>query len=263
MLKMAVRNFGGALHLGRRNRYRDPATQADALADAIATGAHVLLLQEVTGGGPPFDVPAGWRFHQPYSKADRGAASVVVVAGGVGADPTWRPEHPVLDAFGAYLDFGLLNAPALAGEVVLASVHASRWQPHQWATTGRPDPMPRGVRRPWPSDVILDALIDVLAGREAVLAGDWNEDLDYPAPGDRAAAAFEQRARDAGLVEAVSSTFKGKVRTNFADGTTKAYQNDKVFLTPRLAAQLRSVAVWHEPGARLGDHAGLTVTIDI
>ena len=121
--------------------------------------------------------------------------------------------------------------------------------------------MPQGLRRPWPSDAILDSLLQALEGRPAVLAGDWNEDLDFPGPGDPQSAAFRQRAVDAGLVEAVSTTFRGKVRTNLMHQTKNSYQNDQVFLTADLATRLRSVSVWCEPGARLSDHAGITVTI--
>ena len=94
-----------------------------------------------------------------------------------------------------------------------------------------------------------------------MLAGDWNEDPDYPYPADPGAGAFLQRAADAGFVEAVSTTFKGKVRTNFAHQTQKSYQNDRVFLTAALAGRLRAVSVWQEPDARLSDHAGITVAL--
>ncbi len=129
----------------------------------------------------------------------------------------------MLDAFGAYLDFGLLHDPD--GDVALVSVHATRWQPETWAATGSSAPIPQGLRRPWPSDAILDSLLQALESRPAVLAGDWNEDLDFPGPGDPQAAAFRQRAVDAGLVEAVSSTFRGKVRTNLMHQTKNPYQN--------------------------------------
>jgi len=257
MLKLAVRNLGGALHRG--NRYRHRAVQAESLADVIATGAHVLLLQEVTGIGQPFEVPPGWRFRQPLSKAEQGAASVVVAADGIAIDLSWRPEHPVLDAFGAYLDFGLLHDAD--GDIALVSVHATSWRPELWAATGIGPSMPHGHFRPWPSDVILDFLLEVLEDRPAVLAGDWNEDLDYPGPGDPEAAAFRQRAATAGFVEAVSTSFKGKVRTNFMPQTKNQYQNDQVFLSAGLAARLRSVSIWCEPDARLSDHAGITVTL--
>lgn len=261
MLRIAVRNHGGAWHPHTSNPYRAPEHQSAAFADTAATGAEVLLLQEVTGGGPAFAVPTGWRFDQPFSKADRGGASVVVVVEGRDADLTWRPDHPVLRAFGAYLDFALLRAGGL--EVVLASVHVpTKWYPEHWKGAGRQGPMPSGPR-PWPSDVILDGLIEAIGTSEAVVAGDWNEDVDWPGAADADAAAFLQRAQDAGWLEAVSSTFKGKVRTNFAVRTVKPYQNDKVFLTPELARRLRSVAVWHEPDSRVSDHAGLLVTLDL
>jgi hypothetical protein len=256
-LKVAVRNLGGAYYPG--NRYRTRELQAAALADAIGTGAGVLLLQEVTGCGSPFEAPPGWQFHQPYSRADRGAASVVMAADGVAVDLTWQPPHPLLEAYAAYLDFGMLLEPP--GPIMLASVHATRWFENTWAATGRPEPMPEGSQRPWPSDAILDALIEVTGGHSAILAGDWNEDPDYPRPGDPGAAAFQQRAVDAGLVEAIGHTFGGRVRTNFSARTKAAYQNDRVFLTSDLAERLRSVAVWHEPGARLSDHAGVLITL--
>jgi endonuclease/exonuclease/phosphatase family metal-dependent hydrolase len=256
MLKLAVRNLGGALHPG--NRYRNRQLQAEALADAMMTGAEVLLLQEVTGVGRPFEVPPGWHFDQPYSKADRGGASVVIATQRTDIDLTWRPAHRVLDAFGAYLDFGLLHEGD--GDIALVSVHATGWRPELWVATGSTDAMPGALLRPWPSDVLLDTLVEVLGDRPAVLAGDWNEDPDYPHQDDKGAAAFQQRAADAGFVEAVSATFKGKVRTNFSHQTQKSYQNDRVFVTESLAPRLRSVSVWHELHAPLSDHAGITVT---
>ncbi len=182
----------------------------------------------------------------------------MVAADGIDIDLSWRPAHPELHAFGAYLDFGLLHDAE--GDVGLVSVHATSWRPESWEATGSGEAMPRGLVRPWPSDGILNALIEVLEGRHAVLAGDWNEDLDYPGPGDPDAASFRQRASHAGLVEVVSTTFKGKVRTNFSHQTKTAYQNDQVFVTADLAARVRSVAVWSEPAARLSDHAGIAVT---
>jgi hypothetical protein len=256
MLRLAVRNLGGALHGG--NRYRNREFQAEALADVMMTGAQVLLLQEVTGAGSPFEVPPGWRFHQPYSQADHGGASVVIAADGTDIDLSWRPAHPVLEACGAYLDSGLLYDTE--GDIALVSVHATGWRPELWAATGSKETMPHGLYRPWPSDIILDTLIEVLGNQPAVLAGDWNEDPDYPHPGDPHAAAFQERAVSAGFVEAVSTTFEGKVRTNFSHRTQKSYQNDRVFMSASLAAKLRSVSVWHEPRARLTDHAGITVT---
>ena len=129
-----------------------------------------------------------------------------------------------------------------------------------WAATGNREAMPHGPRRPWPSDVLLDTLISLLGDRPAVLAGDWNEDPDYPHPGDTFAAAFQQRAADAGMIEAISSVFQGKLRTNFSHRAEKSYQNDRVFVTAGLASRLRSVSVWQEPQARLSDHAGIAVT---
>lgn len=141
VLTLAVRNLGGALHGG--NRYRNRDVQAAALSDVIARGAQILLLQEVTGAGSPFEVPPGWRVHQPYSKADRGGASVVVVAEDIDVDLAWRPRHPVLDAFGAYLDFGLLHDGG--GDVALVSVHATGWRPEAWAATGSSAPCLRAA----------------------------------------------------------------------------------------------------------------------
>lgn len=112
----------------------------------------------------------------------------MIAADGIDIDLTWRPAHRVVEALGAYLDFGLLHDAY--GNIALVSVHATSWRPELWAATGSSGPMPHGLFRPWPSDVILDVLLEVLEEWPAVLAGDWNEDPDYPNTGDPSAAAF-------------------------------------------------------------------------
>lgn len=76
--------------------------------------------------------------------------------------------------------------------------------------------MPCGNARPWPSDAILNALIEVLGSRPGITAGDWNEAPNYPAEADPQTRAWFERAESAGWVEAVSTAFGGPVRTNFA-----------------------------------------------
>lgn len=255
-LRIAIRNLAGAAYPA--NRYRRADTQRAGIDTVLATRADILLLQEATGVGKPFALPEGWRM-QPASALDRGSGSVVAAASHVPIDLSWRPSHRLLDAFGAYLDFGLLDLGGL--EVCLASVHATAWRDEQWAATGRADALPRGNDRPWTSDAILDALVEAVSGREAILAGDWNEATNYPVEGDPGATAWFERARSAGLVEAIATTFGGPVRTNFVSAVKKSYQNDHVFLTSGLSARLRHVAVWNEPGSPVSDHAGIVVVL--
>lgn len=143
---ITVRNMAGAFYPG--NPYRNLRTQEAGQDAVLATGAHFLLLQEATGVGKPFCLPKGWQL-SPASALDRGSGSVVAAAGGVGADVTWRPRHPLLDAFGAYLDFGLMQFDG--EDVVIASVHAGGWQDNTWAATGAAAPCaPTSAGRPRP-----------------------------------------------------------------------------------------------------------------
>ena len=173
-MKIAVRNLGGAFYTG--NAYRNAATQAvswDALFD---TSAEILLVQEATGCGSPLVVPDDW-IASPASALDRGAGSVVVAARQLAVDVEWRPRHAVLDACEAYLDFALWQA--FGSEIALVSVHVPPSnRPEIWAAAGRA--APAGKQRPWPSDLVLDALLEALEGRPAILAGDWNEAPNYP-----------------------------------------------------------------------------------
>src|SRR5690348_13874065 len=106
-MKIAVRNVGGASYAG--NPYRNAATQDASWAALLATGAELVLVQEATGVGHPLAMPDEWRA-SPASPLDRGSGSVVAAAARVDVDLVWRPQHPVIDAFGAYLDFALLRA---------------------------------------------------------------------------------------------------------------------------------------------------------
>ena len=256
LLRVAVRNVAGASYPG--NRYRTAAVQEAGFESVLSTGADVLVLQEATGVGRPFGVPTGWRA-LPASPLDRGCGSVIVAADHVDIDLAWRPRHPVLDAFGAYLDFGLLHLEGT--DIAVVSVHATRWQDAQWAATGAAGPTPTSSDRPWSSDVLLDTLLAVLGDQQAILAGDWNEAPNFPTEGDPGTAAWFGRARAAGLVEAVGTTFGGPIRTNFCASTKASYQNDHVFLTSGVAGRLRSVCVWNEPDARVSDHAGIIITL--
>lgn len=256
-LTVAVRNLGGAFYPG--NRYRDRAVQERSWDSLIAMEADLCLAQEATGVGTPFVAPAGWRA-QPYTPLDRGSGSVVAIASHVDADLTWRPEHPVLDAFGAYLDFALVRA--LDESIAIVSVHVPPClRESVWLAAGNTLPVPSGMRRPWSSDLMLDALHEALDGRPAILAGDWNEAPNWPSLDDPGTIEWFARGRRQGLVEVVSDAFGGPVRTNFARGTKNSYQNDHVFVTTKLAEQVRSVAVWNEPGRTVSDHAGIVVTL--
>jgi endonuclease/exonuclease/phosphatase family metal-dependent hydrolase len=256
-MKIAVRNVAGAFYPS--NRYRTSAVQSASWDALLATGAEILLVQEATGVGTPLVLPEGWDAH-PASPLDRGAGSVVAAAAHLDVDLQWRPEHPLLDALGAYLDFGVLRGHG--DDIALVSVHAPGWRPETWAATGLGIPQPTGLHRPWPSDLILDALVSLLDGRPAILAGDWNEATNYPQDDDEYAAAFFNRARNAGLVEVVSDTFGGPVRTNFTRQAKRSYQNDHVFITMALAERVRSVCVWNEPRMALSDHAGIVISLD-
>jgi hypothetical protein len=256
-VKIAIRNVGGAFYPS--NPYRNAATQTASWATLLATGADILMLQEATGVGKPLTMPDGWRA-SPASALDRGAGSVVAAASQVDGDLEWRPSHPVIDAFGAYLDFGLLRA--YDEEIAFVSVHATSWRPEVWAAAGHTTPSPTGLERPWPSDLLLDTLLTVVSGRQAILAGDWNEAPNYPMEGDQGTMEWFDRARRAGLIEVLSLAFGGPVRTNFARSTKHSYQNDHVFMTGSIAKRVRSVAVWNEPHATLSDHAGIVVTLE-
>ena len=254
-MKVAVRNVGGAAY--GANPYRNREAQAATWRSLLATGADIVLAQEATGVNEPFLPPVGWRAN-PASRLDRGAGSVVAVAEHVDADLSWRPAHQALDAFDAYLDFALVQAVGM--QVAVASVHVpTLWQPDHWASSGIVGKMPSSLR-PWTSDVILDSLISVLDGREAIMAGDWNEALNYPGDDDPDAAAFFARAAAAGYVEVVNKTFGGPVRTNFARVAKRSYQNDHVFVTSGIAACLEQVAVFNEPAPGCSDHAGIVAT---
>lgn len=257
-MKIAVRNLAGARYPG--NPYRASETQTQSLSDAIGTGADILLLQEVAGLGNGFRVPPGWHASPNNPSTDWG--SVIVVRDGLDVDLSWRPDHPVLDAFGSYLDFALL-AGGDAGQLALVSVHAPPgWSDSTWAATGFPGPTTAGMRRPWTSDVLLDVLVEAVGDHPAVLAGDWNEAPNYPTETTAGTVEFFARAKRHGLVEAVDTAFAGPVRTNFTSATRRAYQNDHVFLKGTIQDRLRSVAVWNEIEPRLSDHAGMLVTFD-
>lgn len=109
VMRMAVRNLGGASYAG--SRYRSVEAQQRGLNSVIDTSAKVVLLQEVVRLGDAVRFPSGWRTapSQP-EKSDWG--SVVAVADDVGADLSWRPSHPVLDACGSYLDSRFSNSAA-------------------------------------------------------------------------------------------------------------------------------------------------------
>jgi len=79
-------------------------------------------------------------------------------------------------------------------EIALVSVHVPPSnRPEIWAAAGKA--VPAGKQRPWPSDLVLDALLEVLEGRPAILAGDWNEAPNYPSENDVATAEWFDRAR--------------------------------------------------------------------
>ncbi len=204
-------------------------------------------------------MPEGWRSAAVPESSDW--VSAVAVGENVAAHLAWRPSHPLLDAVGSYLDFAILEPPAL-GEIVLVSVHVpTRWQAAHWASLRRVESMPTGLKRPWPSDELLDALGSVLEGREAIIAGDWNEAPGYPAPDDPGTSAFFSRAGDLGWREVVSEAFGGVVRTAFTNNA--AYQNDHVFVTPGVWPHVERCFVFAEPNRASSDHAGIAVDLDI
>lgn len=252
-MRIAVRNIGGARYPG--NRYRSSATHAGSWEALVATGADVVLAQEaILVDGVPV-IPGGWR----VGRGDRPGTSwgsVVAARYDLDLDLAWRPVHPVLDELGTYLDFAILRGGK--EDVVLVSVHVSTaWSNGLWRVAGHEDSPPTGRTRPWPSNLVLETLVEVLDGRPAILAGDWNESPNWPSADDRDTAAWFQRAADVGLVEVLGLTFGGVVRTNFVRNTKRAYQNDHVFVTAGLVDRVRSVGVWHEPGSPLADHAGI------
>ena len=250
----ANRNLGGMPYPA--NRYYSPAIQDAAWASLIRTCPEIITAQEATGFGRPFEPPAGWRA-KPFHPLDRIGGSVVAVADAVDADLDWRPSHPVIDTFGAYLDFTLVELWNL--EVAVVSLHVPpKWYPHHWEGCGLPGPIPTG--RPWTCDVILDTLIEVLAGRPTILAGDHNEALNFPCDGDPAAIAYFARAEAAGYVEVVNTTFRGPVRTVFTPRTVRSYQNDHVHVSADLVSRVEEVTVFNEPNPGRSDHAGIIVT---
>lgn len=257
-MKIATRNLAGAKYAG--NRFRSADAQARSLDDAISTGADVLLLQEVARLGSDLQAPPGWNAQPASPSSDWG--SVVYVRDGFDVDLSWRPDHPVIEAFGSYLDFARLT-DSTSGELALISVHAPPgWSVSTWAATENSGPMPdRG--RPWTSDVLLDVLVEAVGDRSAVLAGDWNEAPNYPSETAAGTVEFFARAKRHGLIEAVDNAFDGPVRTNFTSSARTAYQNDHVFLKGTIQDRLRSVAVWNEVAPRLSDHAGILVSLDL
>jgi endonuclease/exonuclease/phosphatase family metal-dependent hydrolase len=258
-LSIAIRNFGGASYAG--NTLRDREHQVRNWDSLLATGADIVLAQEATGVGQPFAPPEGW-MASPADRLDRGAGSVVAARSDVAIDLGWRPSHPVLDACASYLDFGNLRLDG--DDIATASVHVpTKHRPEIWAAAFTEGGNPPRSGRPWPSDIILDALMESLGGREVILAGDWNEAPNWPTEHDSGTRAWFDRARSFGLVEIISNAFSGPVRTNFTPRATKAYQNDHVFMTSAVAERVRSVAVFNElPLRRLSDHAGLAIVLD-
>lgn len=250
-MKVAVRNLAGA------PRGPGVSEQAAIWENLLATTADVLLLQEVRGLNDPSTLPEGWRAHPAH--AAQGWGSMVAIADGA-ADLEWRPSHPVLDGFGSYLDFA--RVPLDDSEIVVVSVHAPTGWNDLWGATGHEGDPPNGSRRPWPSDEILDALLEVIPGQQAILAGDWNEAINWPKPGDSGTEAWFERTQGAGLVEVVSLAFEGPMRTNFTAIAKRSYQNDHFFVTSSLVGRVSSVAIWNEPPPRCSDHAGLLVTLE-
>jgi len=105
---------------------------------------------------------------------------VVVAARQLAVDVEWRPRHAVLDACGAYLDFALWQA--FDSEIALVSVHVpASYRPEIWAAAGRAAPASK--KRPWQSDLVLDALLEALKGRPAILAGDLERGAKLPLRG--------------------------------------------------------------------------------
>jgi hypothetical protein len=255
-MKIAVRNLAGAAYGG--NPYRNASKQKASWDSLFATSAEILLVQEATGSGSPLVLPSEW-IASPASALDRGSGSVVAARRHLPVNVQWRPGHAVLDASAAYLDFALWHA--FDSETVLVSVHAPpSTRPEIWAAAGRA--APGGKRRPWSSDLVLDALIEVLKGREVILAGDWNEAPNFPSEHNVGTKEWFDRARRNGLVEVVNLAFGGPVRTNFTPKAKQSYQNDHIFMTARLADRVTSVAVWNEPpGRALSDHAGIIIEL--
>lgn len=229
--------------------------QADAWLSMERTGADVLLAQEACLIDNALPVPNG--FGVTPLRADSTWGSVVAVRN-VDADLRWRPQHPTLDAFGDYVASSLVRVSGFEAAVV--SVHSpTSWYPGLWEAAGQSGPVPHGMRRPWPSDVLLDALVEALNGREVIVAGDFNEAWNYPADGDAGSAAWFGRASEAGWIELVAKLFGGPVRTNFTRRTKRSYQNDHVFVSPTFADAVARVSVWNEPDRLVSDHAGIEV----
>lgn len=224
----------------------------------VESPVELLLVQEAVAFDGVVPLPEGWsaRPFEPFG----GWGSVVAVRDDVTADLEWRPDHEVIEAFGSYLDFASVTVGGT--EVAVVSVHSPpNWRDDLWRAVANDGPLPKGMARPWPSDVLLDALIQVLADRHAIVAGDWNEAPNYPGDADPGTKLWFDRARAAPWMEAIATVFKGPVTTNFTPNATRPYQNDHVFLTPALAAGLRSVGVWNEPAGTVSDHAGVVVTL--
>jgi hypothetical protein len=196
-MRIAVRNLGGATYPG------NPMTaqgQVDAWLSLERTGADVLMAQEARLVGGALPVPDG--FNVTRLRPDSAWGSVVAVRS-LDADLQWRPQHPVLDAFGDYVGASLLHVRGT--EVAVVPVHSpTSWYPGLWEAAGQGGDAPQGMRRPWPSDVLLDALVEALSGREVIVAGDFNEAWNYPADGDAGSAAWFARAKRAGWFELVS-----------------------------------------------------------
>jgi len=251
-MRMADRNLAGATYAGNRMTAQG---QGDGWLDLGRTGAEVLLAQEARPVADVLPVPPGY---DVTSLRPGSAWGSVVAVRHLDVDLRWRPAHQVLDAFGAYVGSSLLQVRGL--EIAVVSVHSpTSWYPGLWEAVGKEGPAPSGRGRPWPSDVLLDALVDALRGREVIVAGDFNEALNYPADGDAGAAEWFGRTTRAGWLEVVATVFGGPVRTNFTRQAKRSYQNDHVFVSTTVAAAVQRVSVWNEPERSESDHAGIEV----
>ncbi len=255
-MRIAVRNLGGATYPGNQMTAQG---QIDGWLDLARTGADVLLAQEARLVSGTLPTPDGYR--RTSLGPDAAWGSVVAVRD-LDADLHWRPEHPVLEMFADYVSTSLVSVSGR--ELAVVSVHSpTSWQAGLWEAAGGEGPVPSGMNRPWPSDVLLDALIEALRGREVIVAGDFNEAWNYPADGDTGAAGWFGRAQGAGWTEVVAAVFGGPVRTNFTRNTKRSYQNDHVFASADMAASVRRVSLWNEPGRTVSDHAGIAVDFDL
>ena len=256
-LRIACWNLGGANHHGS-NQYRAAAIQRLSWEALVDQGSDIILVQEAVFSA--VELPAGWR--QSRKEAPHGWGSLIAVGPDVEFDARWRPESPVLAAYGSYLAFGRVRR-LNSDWINVVSVHAPEDR-FGWEQAGRRDPLPRGSTRPWSSDLILDALVPTSGAR--IFGGDWNEARSYT-QGGRAAGVrdFFDRTAAAGLIDPVIETFGSEVRTVFLPNRPSIYQNDHLFVSDEIwRAAGRCWVIGHcDPPGQLSDHAMTVLELNV